>query len=107
MVLGGVCQTPTYLSGQGKEAVQAEFRKQVEVFVANKVDFLLAEVRFIFIFWYCILNTVVSIIERPVQEWFLKLFLVMFQNNGKFSSLFFTASTVSQDYAWVTRSSPI
>ena len=44
MVLGGVCQTPTYLSGQGKEAVQAEFRKQVEVFVANKVDFLLAEV---------------------------------------------------------------
>jgi len=43
LVLGGVCQTPTYLSGQGKEAVKAEFRKQVKVFVENKVDFLLAE----------------------------------------------------------------
>jgi len=43
LVLGGVCQTPTYLSGQGKEAVKAEFRKQVQVFVEKKVDFLLAE----------------------------------------------------------------
>jgi betaine-homocysteine S-methyltransferase len=43
LVLGGICQTPSYLSGKGKEAVQAEFRKQIEVFTKNKVDFLLAE----------------------------------------------------------------
>ena len=44
LVLGGVCQTPSYLSGMGKEAVQKEFRKQIEVFVENGVDFLLCEV---------------------------------------------------------------
>ncbi|KAI0214242.1 Betaine--homocysteine S-methyltransferase 1 [Lamellibrachia satsuma] len=43
LVLGGVCQTPSYLSGMGKEAVQEEFRKQIEVFVENGVDFLLCE----------------------------------------------------------------
>ena len=43
LVLGGVCQTPTYLSGKGKEAVQAEFKKQVNAFVELGVDFLLAE----------------------------------------------------------------
>lgn len=43
LVLGGLSQTPTYLSGAGKEAVQAEFRKQMEVFIENQVDFLLAE----------------------------------------------------------------
>jgi len=43
LVLGGVCQTPTYLSGLGKEKVQAEFKKQCDAFVAEKVDFLLAE----------------------------------------------------------------
>lgn len=44
LVAGGIAQTPTYLSGLGKEAVQAEFKKQVDSFVANKVDFLIAEV---------------------------------------------------------------
>jgi len=44
MVAGGIAQTPTYLSGLGKEAVQNEFKKQVDSFVANKVDFLIAEV---------------------------------------------------------------
>ncbi|KAI8479601.1 hypothetical protein Bbelb_390450 [Branchiostoma belcheri] len=43
LVAGGISQTPTYLSGKGKEAVQAEFRKQIKIFVANDVDFLLAE----------------------------------------------------------------
>lgn len=43
LVLGGVCQTPTYLSDGSKEAVQKEFEKQCKVFVENKVDFLLAE----------------------------------------------------------------
>jgi betaine-homocysteine S-methyltransferase len=42
-VAGGISQTPTYLSGKGKEAVQAEFRKQVKVFVENKVDFMICE----------------------------------------------------------------
>jgi len=43
LVLGGVCQTPTYLSGKGKEAVQEEFRKQIQVFIKNDTDFLLCE----------------------------------------------------------------
>lgn len=43
LVAGGIAQTPGYLSGHGKEAVQAEFKKQVDCFVANNVDFLLAE----------------------------------------------------------------
>jgi len=43
LVLGGVCQTPTYLSGIGKAAVQKEFEKQCKVFINNNVDFLLAE----------------------------------------------------------------
>lgn len=43
MALGGLCQTPTYLSGKGKEATQQEFRNQVEVFVEQGVDFLLCE----------------------------------------------------------------
>ena len=43
LVLGGVCQTPSYLSGLGKEVVQAEFKKQSDAFVELGVDFLLAE----------------------------------------------------------------
>jgi len=43
MVAGGLSQTPTYLTGMGKAAVQAEFKKQVDVFVENGVDFLIAE----------------------------------------------------------------
>ncbi|XP_033634391.1 betaine--homocysteine S-methyltransferase 1-like [Asterias rubens] len=43
LVTGGVSQTPNYLSGSGKEAVQEQFRKQAEVFIKNDVDFLLAE----------------------------------------------------------------
>lgn len=43
LVCGGICQTPTYLSGLGKAATQKEFKKQVDVFVKEKVDFLLAE----------------------------------------------------------------
>ena len=44
LVAGGICQTPTYLSGFGKEAVQKEFEKQLNVFIENKVDFMIAEV---------------------------------------------------------------
>lgn len=43
MVCGGICQTPTYLSGAGKEKTQAMFQEQVEVFKAQGVDFMLAE----------------------------------------------------------------
>jgi len=43
LVLGGISQTPSYLSGKPKKDVQAEFRKQVQVFVDNKMDFLLCE----------------------------------------------------------------
>ena len=44
LTLGGVSQTPTYLSGKGKAATQEEFRKQAKVFVDNDLDFLLCEV---------------------------------------------------------------
>lgn len=43
LVAGGLSQTPTYLTGLGKEAVQKEFEKQLKVFVDNKVDFMIAE----------------------------------------------------------------
>ena len=44
LVLGGICQCPTYLSGMSKEEVQGEYRKQIKVFVEEKLDFLLCEV---------------------------------------------------------------
>ena len=44
LTLGGICQCPTYLSNVGKEAVQEEFRKQIQVFVEAGLDFLLCEV---------------------------------------------------------------
>ncbi|WP_411026679.1 homocysteine S-methyltransferase family protein, partial [Salmonella sp. s54395] len=40
MVAGGVAQTPTYLTTQDKAKVQEVFRKQMDVFVDNKVDFM-------------------------------------------------------------------
>ncbi|KAF2349608.1 Homocysteine-binding domain [Trinorchestia longiramus] len=57
LVAGGLSETPTYLSmprsktfirfyfptDAGKEAVQAEFKTQVDAFVESKVDFLIAE----------------------------------------------------------------
>ncbi|XP_069950517.1 betaine--homocysteine S-methyltransferase 1 isoform X2 [Cherax quadricarinatus] len=43
LVAGGLSQTPTYLSGLGKVHTQKEFQKQVDVFVENKVDFLIVE----------------------------------------------------------------
>ncbi|GAB6032249.1 hypothetical protein CHUAL_010889 [Chamberlinius hualienensis] len=43
LVLGGLSQTPSYLSGEPKAVVQQQFQKQVDVFVANGVDFLLCE----------------------------------------------------------------
>ena len=45
LVLGGICQCPSYLSGKSKEEVQAEYRKQIKVFVEEGLDFLLCEVR--------------------------------------------------------------
>ena len=44
LVAGNFSQTPSYMSGLGKEVVQEEFKKQVDVFVKNDVDFLLGEV---------------------------------------------------------------
>lgn len=43
LVAGGLSQTPTYLSGASKEAVQAEFKKQLDEFVKNGVDFIICE----------------------------------------------------------------
>ncbi|XP_014680757.1 PREDICTED: betaine--homocysteine S-methyltransferase 1-like [Priapulus caudatus] len=43
LVAGGVSQTPSYLSGKNKEECQKEFRKQMDVFVKNEVDFIICE----------------------------------------------------------------
>ncbi|CAH1241951.1 BHMT [Branchiostoma lanceolatum] len=43
LICGALSPTPSYTEGKGKEAVQREFSKQVEVFVEHDVDFLLAE----------------------------------------------------------------
>jgi betaine-homocysteine S-methyltransferase len=43
LFLGGVSQTPTYLSGIGKEATKDIFRKQMNVFKEEKVDLILCE----------------------------------------------------------------
>lgn len=43
LVAGGVSQTPAYLSGLGKAAVIAQFQKQIDQFVKENVDFLIAE----------------------------------------------------------------
>jgi len=43
LVAGGISQTPDYLSNKGKQAVQDQFRKQINVFQENGVDFMIAE----------------------------------------------------------------
>merc|ERR1712183_1064918 len=43
LTLGGISQTPSYLAGKGKEAVQAVFKKQIDVFVEEGLDFVLCE----------------------------------------------------------------
>ena len=44
LVLGGISQCPSFLSGKGKVAVQAVFKKQLDVFVEEGLDFVLCEV---------------------------------------------------------------
>ena len=39
----GISPTPAYKANKGKDSVQAEFKKQCDVF-KNKVDFVLGEV---------------------------------------------------------------
>ncbi|XP_050714848.1 betaine--homocysteine S-methyltransferase 1-like [Eriocheir sinensis] len=43
LVAGGITRCPVYVQGKGKAAVQAQIKKQLEVFVKNKVDFIIAE----------------------------------------------------------------
>lgn len=43
LVIGGVSPTPTFMNDLGREACIANFKKQVDVFVKNDVDFLLGE----------------------------------------------------------------
>merc|ERR1719384_1117787 len=43
IVAGGICQTPSFLSGASKENVQEEFHKQCRAFQQGGVDFLIAE----------------------------------------------------------------
>ncbi|KXJ18991.1 betaine--homocysteine S-methyltransferase 1 isoform X2 [Exaiptasia diaphana] len=43
LVAGNICNLPSYLSGGSKEECQAQFKKQLEVFIKNDVDFLIGE----------------------------------------------------------------
>ncbi|XP_042880238.1 betaine--homocysteine S-methyltransferase 1-like [Penaeus japonicus] len=43
LVAGSVSQCPSYTEGKGKAAVQAHIKTQVDAFVKNKVDFIIAE----------------------------------------------------------------
>jgi len=43
LVAGGLSQTPTYMSSASKEEVQAEVRKQIEVFKNEQVDLMICE----------------------------------------------------------------
>jgi len=43
LVAGGLSETPSYHSGLGKQRVQQEFQKQIDIFVQNNVDFLVCE----------------------------------------------------------------
>jgi hypothetical protein len=45
LTLGGISKCPSYLSGMTKADVQKEFKNQIDVFVSEKMDFLLCEVR--------------------------------------------------------------
>ena len=40
----GISVSPKYGSGQGKEAVQNDYRKQCEIFKENKIDLAIGEV---------------------------------------------------------------
>ena len=44
LTLGGISQCPSYLSQKPKADVQAEYKKQIDVFVSEGMDFLLCEV---------------------------------------------------------------
>ncbi|KAK3722802.1 hypothetical protein QZH41_020010, partial [Actinostola sp. cb2023] len=43
LVAGNICQLPSYLTGAGKEVCQAQFNRQLDVFIKNDVDFLIGE----------------------------------------------------------------
>ena len=43
---GSICQTSSlYSSGAGKSVVMKKFREQIEIFIKNNVDLIVAEVR--------------------------------------------------------------
>lgn len=44
LVAGGITRCPVYVQGKGMAAVQAQIKQQLDVFVKNKVDFIIAEV---------------------------------------------------------------
>ena len=45
---GSICQTASlYSSGAGKKVVQEKFKEQIEIFLQNNVDLLIAEVNIV------------------------------------------------------------
>ena len=49
LTLGGISQCPSYLSGMSKADVQKEFKKQIDIFVSEALDFLLREVGYCYL----------------------------------------------------------
>ena len=49
LTLGGISQCPSYLSGMSKADVQKEFKKQIDIFVSEGIDFLLCEVGYCYL----------------------------------------------------------
>ena len=45
LVCGGLSPVPAYIQGKGEKEVRREFSNQVDIFIENKVDFVMAEVR--------------------------------------------------------------
>lgn len=52
IVCGGLSPVPDYVMGKGETAVRKRFRDQLDTFIKYEVDFVLAEVRYLFC--YCI-----------------------------------------------------
>ena len=44
LVCGSISHNPAYVQNKGKAYIQAEVQKQIDVFVENKIDFLMFEV---------------------------------------------------------------
>ena len=62
---GSICQTASlYSSGAGKDVVTKTFRRQIEIFLQNDVDLLIAEVRCLLLYYWGIYSK----LQLPCQN---------------------------------------